>query len=374
MAAKTQYPRLDGLQTPLCRLVSARHLTELQTTDKQGKVKDKPSYYFAVALPKNSPEFANIWNEIYQHTFQSVRAIPAIAAIVQQGLGAANFSWKIEDGDSAAQSGREGRAGCWILHFSTVMPVRCARWVDETKQNVQIDPSELKGGAFVDVGFSTSFNGNTDKQAGIYLNPNCLRLIYGGPPIVDGPSIDQVMKNAPVGAAPPGAFVIPTGATHLPPPATSAPAPALAPSPAPTPVAVSAPAPVAAVAETDEQWNRRHTGQHSAGYRFNPGSNSWDVSAPLAPAAQAPVAQTVPPPPAVSSPTETDEQWNIRHTGHAAPGYRWNVETKQWGNAVAAPVAPATVIVPPAPSTPPPSPPTAYPSNVQPHPQFTHGG
>ena len=167
-------------------------LTTKQTKDHQNRdlPENKHHFFFGVAIPKTDPNIGALLGQIQQHAYAAYQQVPAVAQQIQMGLNG-KFAWKIDDGDNPSVKNEHAR-GCYLIKFSTALPIRACN-----AQNQQIDPSEIKRGYWVDVGMSISANGATDNTAGIYVNPNVVRLLGYAEEIQSGPSIDQVFANAP---------------------------------------------------------------------------------------------------------------------------------------------------------------------------------
>ena len=199
-------------QTPVGRLVMGS-LTDKSTTDHQNRpiAEDKQNFFIGVAVSKADPKTGELLGQMYQQAMNDFATIPNILPVIQQGIGGA-FNWKIDDGDSekyASKVDADGVptcAGCYILKMSTKLPISIAQWNGQS--NVQIDPSGIKRGDFVDVSISSQGNGQADHTAGMYVNPQAVRLVGYGAAITSGPSLDEQFG----GAAP----VVPVGASQTP--------------------------------------------------------------------------------------------------------------------------------------------------------------
>jgi hypothetical protein len=195
----------------------------------QGKLKDKPNWFFAVAVPKTSAEVDQIMAGLFQLAVTGYQANTAVVQRIHAGING-GFHWKIEDGDAPqdqSRVGREGYAGCWIFKFSTTLGVPPC--IDAT--NTSIDPAMIKCGHYVDVAVSADINDQQDNTAGLYLNPEAVRLLGYGHEISSGPSAQQQFEGRPA--------VLPAGASPVP----LAPAGAPAGFPAGGPAAPAGPAP-----------------------------------------------------------------------------------------------------------------------------------
>lgn len=299
MAAKTQAVQF---YLPPGRIVmGSTH--EVQTKDQQGRDREKPTIFFAVAVPKTDPNVAAILTTINQVAWAHYQNITHIADQLKQGLNAPNFAWKVEDGDSAKNKDREGFAGCWVFRFSTsIFPIKAG-----DVNNSPIDPAMIKTGYYVDVSASCAPNGLTDKNAGVYLNPNGVRLLGYGKEIQTGPTIGQMFaQHTP--QLPPGASALPVadgnplgGPAPAAPPAGmpgvgAPPPPATPPAPPPAGLGASAPAaPPPPPVMTVEQIQAESAAlaaaagvQHYPGHRIKPDRSGYDPDPTPAPTAATP--------------------------------------------------------------------------------------
>ncbi|QDP66972.1 MAG: putative helix-destabilizing protein [Prokaryotic dsDNA virus sp.] len=209
--------------TPVGRIISGDPWTK-QTTDANNRPipEEKQNYWFALAVEKNAPGMNELLGTLHKAASAGYAHAQNVMAQVNQGLAATAFSWKVADGDEQRQNPTTGAmenrwahgAGCWVLKFSTTLPIRPAKY----QGNVPTDcaTSEIKRGYYVQVAGSTSANGNTDHTAGIYLNPQTVCLVGYGEEIVGGPSLDQQFTGGPGG-------YMPAGMTQAPQPPTGAP-------------------------------------------------------------------------------------------------------------------------------------------------------
>jgi hypothetical protein len=226
-----------NITSPVGRIVMGS-LYEPNTTDADGKplvVKTGPNagqpraqYFFALAIPKNpgeqhwaqTPWGAQIWQLGHQ-------AFPHAAQ-------AADFSWKIVDGDSQ-QPGKlykgkpgkkpcenEGWPGHWVLKFSGGFAPKVYQQ-EGTGYVQRMEKDFCKPGYFAEVAFSVEGN-NSQTSPGVYLNHSMVCFRAYGQEITFGPDV----ASAGFGAAP-----LPAGASMTP-PAGTIPAPGVA-APAPLP-------------------------------------------------------------------------------------------------------------------------------------------
>lgn len=180
------------------------NLKEPQTKDQQGRDREKPALYFAVAVPKTDPRVTDILNTIANVARSFYGNHATIKPQIDMGLNAHNFAWKVSDGDGPKDKDRPGRAGCWIFHFSTSFEsIPCG-----DAQNNQIDPATIKPGYYVDVSASVKANELLDKNAGVFLNPRGVRLLAYGEEIPLGQTIGQMFADVPA--------VMPAGGSAMP--------------------------------------------------------------------------------------------------------------------------------------------------------------
>ena len=219
-----------NITSPVGRIVMGS-LYDPSTTDAEGKplvVKTGPNagqprvnYFFALAIPKGTePHWAHTaWGQ--QIWAVGNQAFP-------QAAQAADFSWKIVDGDSQIPNKRgrkpcdnEGWPGHWVLKFSGGFAPKV--YQQEGAGYVQrMEKDFCKPGYFVEVAFSVEGNGS-QSQPGVYLNHSMVCFRAYGQEIVFGPD---------VASAGFGQSALPAGASATPLPGT-APMPQ-APAAAPT--------------------------------------------------------------------------------------------------------------------------------------------
>jgi hypothetical protein len=231
--------RLD-LTLPPGRFVSGS-LTEKVTTDMDRKPiePEKQSYDFGMAFDKIDPTtgqpgaIVTTLNEILQFAAAGYQQHPGIVARINAYFQTfSGFSMKVSDGDKPSARTNEVNpnfAGKYILWFSTMLDVKTC-----DINNSPIDSASVKRGWFCDMTASVAINGRTDHNAGIYLNPEWIRLVAEGDEIVGGRSADSAFNGtaAAPAALPPGAR--PLGST----PATPAGLPGAGQAPA-TPAGLS---------------------------------------------------------------------------------------------------------------------------------------
>lgn len=273
-------------------------------------------------------------------------------AAFPQAAGAADFSWKVYDGDSRQPGklfkGKPGRApaenegwpGHWVLKIvgGYAPALYKGRPGQPGQHDAYNDPDAIKVGHFIQVNFTVKPNGSATSP-GVFLNPNMVCFAAFGPEIQQGPDV----ASAGFGGAP-----LPPGAT-LTPPANfnpAQPAAAIPGQPATPPIPGSAPAPVP-----------------GAGYAPAAGA----MPPPMTVAAPVAAAPTYAIAPAYATTGHTVDSLAAAAGGHAqAVAQGWLVLQQ------AAPAVPATPPLPPVSSAPVPGVPGAptAPAGVAPNPGF----
>lgn len=229
--------------TPVGRIVWGS-VSERATENYDGDSYEpgKGPYQFGLAIRKdhdqtvpagyNGPTLADMLTKIYQQAMAGYQSNAGIAARIQNewqsGFAGLNFRFKIKDGDKPNDKGQinENTKGCWVFSLATTLDFKCAN-----AQNVEVDPKQIERGYYTDCHISVKINGKTDATAGVYLNPNVVRLVAFGEKITGG--IDAATAFAGVSAPthlPPGASVAPIGGAM---PAASPTLPGATPSAAP---------------------------------------------------------------------------------------------------------------------------------------------
>lgn len=200
---RQKFPQLDfGL--PPGRAVSGNFAVPSEK-DYYGKDRDKPQFYFAVAVSKQDPRTGQVNQNIMGHAWHSYAGLQGgqgvQQAIQSAPIGArippdfrAPFAWKIEDGDAPENAQKEGWAGCWVYKFTSTFPIKCC-----DQNNNQIDPRVVQLGWFVEVSASCVINGIVGDTAGVYLNPSYVRVgVNSAPVIVPGKTAEQAFGAAPM--------------------------------------------------------------------------------------------------------------------------------------------------------------------------------
>lgn len=226
--------------TPVGRVIWGS-IYERATEDYDGKPYEagKGPYQFGLAIRKDDPGVGDMLTKIYQQAMAGYATNAGLQQRIgqewQSGFAGLSFRFKIKDGDKPNAQGQinDNARGCWVFSMQTSLDFKACN-----AQNVEIDKKAIERGYFVDVHLGVKVNDNVDATAGVYLNPNVVRLIAYGEKIVGGISIDDAFKGhaAPVNL-PPGASATPLAPGGMPAmPGASGAAPA-ATSPAAQPVA-----------------------------------------------------------------------------------------------------------------------------------------
>lgn len=197
---------MNDFVLPVGRLVGGS-LHKKYDKDAQGRVKDKPTFFFAVAVEKTNPQINEIIGSMYQIAMTDYANNTFIQQMIdhsyKSGFGD-GFAWKIDNGDDPKFADRVGYPGSWVFKFSTALDFPTVN-----NENMQIDPTTVDLGYYVDVAFSVAGNGQTDRTAGLYVNPRCVRLIGYGEKITVGPSPSTMMGQAPASNLPAGCSLTP---------------------------------------------------------------------------------------------------------------------------------------------------------------------
>lgn len=239
------------INSMLMRFVSG-DMDKLRTEDhkKRPIAPDKQAFEFGLAVAKDNQALPAMFQAICAHLWQECAQQPAILQKIQTAMqyfplyvtshnphAMDGFSWKIWDGDTPNEKGEvsEHTRGHWVFFFKSKFPITCGN-----SQNAEIPVTAIKRGDYVDVAFKCAWNGLTGAdEAGVYLNPQVVRLIFEGPAIGGGQiSVKDAFANTPqpqyqmpAGAKAPGALPV-TAANPMAMPG-GAPIPTAAPQPAP---------------------------------------------------------------------------------------------------------------------------------------------
>lgn len=198
--------------TPVGRVIWGS-IHERATEDYDGKAYEpgKGPYQFGLAIRKDDPGVGDMLTKIYTQAMAGYATNAGLQQRIgqewQSGFAGLSFRFKIKDGDKPNAQGQHNpnSAGCWVFSMQTSLDFKACN-----AQNVEVDKKSIERGYFVDVHLGVKVNDNVDATAGVYLNPNVVRLIAYGEKIVGGISIEDAFKGhaAPV-ALPPGASATP---------------------------------------------------------------------------------------------------------------------------------------------------------------------
>ena len=205
--------------SPVGRLVQGSPWElSLQTEDdgKTPKIGDdgKPVLrcYFAIAVPKDSPEWPAFWALLHQAASSGYPQYFANG----QTPGFKEFAWKVTDGDGFDKYGKPNRekpgfAGCWVIKFSSSFLPRCYEKGKYAKHEQLQDARTIKLGYFVRVGAIVRANLGS-KTHGLYINADLVSLEYVGEEITFGRDASAAFASAPQSTyVPPGAQQLPAG-------------------------------------------------------------------------------------------------------------------------------------------------------------------
>lgn len=179
----------------------------------------KGPFQFGLAIRKDAQGMNELLTGLYNVAITGYPNKPGIHQRINNefssGFNRGDFSFKIKDGDKPNAEGvvNPNTAGCWVLAFQTMLPIKATHYnlIPGVPNNAEIDPKEVYRGAYADVHLSSSPNGKEDRTAGIYLNPNAVRLLGHGERIVGGISTEQAFGSAPAPVMPVGASAMPVG-------------------------------------------------------------------------------------------------------------------------------------------------------------------
>lgn len=181
----------------------------------------KGPFQFGLAIRKDAQGMSELLTGLYNVAITGYPNKPGIHQRINNefssGFNRGDFSFKIKDGDKPNADGvvNPNTAGCWVMAFQTNLPIKATHYnlIPGVPNNAEIDPKEVYRGAYADVHLSSSPNGKEDRTAGIYLNPNAVRLLGHGERIVGGISTEQAFGSAPAPVLPVGASAMPVGPT-----------------------------------------------------------------------------------------------------------------------------------------------------------------
>lgn len=230
--------------TPVGRVIWGS-VYDRATEDYDGKAYEagKGPFQFGFAVRKDDPGVGKMLTDIYGQAMAGYATNPGLQQRIgqewQSGFAGLSFRFKIKDGDKPNAQGQinPNAVGCWVFSMQTSLDFKACN-----AQNVEIDKKSVERGYFVDINLGVKVNDNVDATAGVYLNPNVVRLIAYGEKIVGGISVEDAFKgHAAPTALPPGASATPLAPGGM---------PALPGAPAVAPVAASPAVTLPPVAQT----------------------------------------------------------------------------------------------------------------------------
>lgn len=199
--------------TPIGRWIWGDPFTRaLKDYDGNDYEDGKGPYQMGFAIEKANPEMQGLFEVLYGQATggyaNNQQILQRIQAEFQQSFAFGNFKFKVKDGDKPNAKGtvNENAKGCWVLTLSTTfqMPKACHLGMgiknamgQPIADNQEIPNELIKRGYYVDVSVSVKINEKTDNQAGIYINPNVIRLRGVGPEISGGMSTEEAFGSAP---------------------------------------------------------------------------------------------------------------------------------------------------------------------------------
>lgn len=210
--------------------------TKQPKMDKNGQ----PLKEHRIDLAVSKADFLqNVWPYILQEV---AKVYPQYGNTNPEQLDMTRFAWKIINGDSTAcpqgsnvpYNTRDGYAGNYIIKIRT-SAFNPSTYKFENGAYRKIDENEIKTGDYINASLNVTVH--TEKDGGIYWNPNAYELVGYGQAI-KGSAADPMKLFG--GQAP----TVPQGASAT--PISSAPATAQMPMPSAAPAAAPAAAPMAA--------------------------------------------------------------------------------------------------------------------------------
>ena len=207
---------------------------------------EKMTYYFQIAIPKNTPElwdYDGVTGILTKYVECANRNWP-------QDINGDGYSWKIQDGDNTrdgtpnTKSFSEHARGCFIFTVSSGLQ-SIPKLIEPDANNNPLETKNVNNfytGCHVKVGVTLANNGLSGSNAGIYVNPEFVVLIRHDDPISSsGISLNEISEY--VGTLQP-VIGSPTPAAMQPSPIQQAPA-AMQPSPIQqAPAAMQPPPPI----------------------------------------------------------------------------------------------------------------------------------
>ncbi len=157
----------------------------------------KMTYYFQIAIPKNSPE---LWDNNGNPGILS-KYVSCVNRSWPENINFDGFSWKIQDGDGTrdgtpnAKTFSEHARGCYIFTVSSGLE-SIPKLIEPDANNNPLETKNVDNfypGCHVKVGVTLASNGLSGSNAGIYVNPEFVILIRHDDPISStGMSLSEI--------------------------------------------------------------------------------------------------------------------------------------------------------------------------------------
>lgn len=182
---------LENFKLPAGRIVGGDPNKFEQAIDyytKQPKMdrNGQPLKEFRIDLAINKADFMQ---QVWPFLVQEVGKIyPQYANMNPEQLDMSKFAWKIINGDSTAcpqgsnvpYNTRDGYAGCYIIKIRT-SAFKPRMYKFENGAYHEMAENEVKTGDWIEA--SVNVTVHTEKDGGIYWNPNCFNFLGYGQPI-----------------------------------------------------------------------------------------------------------------------------------------------------------------------------------------------
>lgn len=208
---------LEYFKLPAGRIVGGDPNKYEQATDyytKQPKLdrNNQPLKEHRIDLAINKAEFLQqVWPYILQEV---AKVYPQYGNTTPDQLMNSKFAWKIIDGDSnacpqgsqIAYNTRDGYAGCYIIKLRTnaYLP---KTFKFENGAYRQVQAEEIKTGDYIIA--NVNINVHTEKDGGIYWNPNAYELVGYGQAIKGSGADPMKLFGGQPSAVPAGASATP---------------------------------------------------------------------------------------------------------------------------------------------------------------------
>ncbi|MBO7735307.1 MAG: hypothetical protein J6S67_22265 [Methanobrevibacter sp.] len=191
---------LEAFKLPAGRIVGGHptkfeqaidYYTKQPKMDKNGQ--PLKEHRIDLAIPK-----AEFMQQVWPYILQEViKVYPQLAQTNPEQLDMARFAWKIINGDSPAcpqgsnvpYNTRDGYAGCYIIKIRT-SAFAPNIYKFENGAYRKIDENEIKVGDFIVANVNVTVH--TEKDGGIYWNPNAYELIGYGQAIKGSTNADPM--------------------------------------------------------------------------------------------------------------------------------------------------------------------------------------